>query len=49
MNTLKAVKNPIKESFMEKEKKINILTIFFISYKIILNFFKNKLLTSVLT
>ena len=34
MSALKAfVNNPIKESFLRKEKKINVLTAFFISYK----------------
>ena len=47
MSVLRAlVKNPIKESFYEKRKKkaINILTVFFISYKSDIKTFFNWIL-----
>ena len=42
------INNPVKKNFYKKKKKINILTIFFISIKVISKLFKNRLFSNVL-
>ena len=42
------INNPVKKFFYKKKKKINILTIFFISIKVMSKLFKNRLFSNVL-
>ena len=49
MNVLRIlINNLFKKGFYEEKKKFNILIIFFISYKIDVKTFINKLLTNIL-